>query len=131
LKRLIALLLLLVAALVAAQDLKPLPRANITREQWEAYFRQVSERPSVTKREFSAEHLLVFEDRESYISWAFTTSQHPAHPALIARQAGERAIRQIGYFAGDEKPFAEMFRTFQALNEKIQEEVQKRSGETR
>ena len=134
-KRVLVLCLLFVATLAPAQEFKPFPRANITREQWEAYFRQVSDRPNITKREFPSEHLVVFEDRESYISWAFTTPEHPAHPAWIARQPVQDArgvsMRQIGYFAGDEKPFAELFRAYQALNDKIREDFQKKSAEAK
>ena len=134
-KRLLLISLLWYSAFAGAQEFKPFPRAQITREQWQDYFKLVSERPSVTRREFPAEHLVVFEDRDSYMSWVFPTPQHPAFPAWITRQPVQDgrgvSMRQIGYFAGDERAFADLFRAYQAVNENIREDLQKRNAEGR
>lgn len=60
----------------------------------------------------------------------FTKPGLPAHPAWIARRLEQRGesiqMRQIGYFAGDERPFADIFREYVALNEKMKEDINRR-----
>jgi hypothetical protein len=123
------LALLLVTALsAAARDFKPYPRAQITPEQWQSYFAQVQAKHRQSERTFPNEHLVVYEDRGSQLSWAFTTPGHPAHPAWVTRRPVEDdrgvSIRQIGYFAGDEPEFAKLFRAYLALNDRMREQFQ-------
>lgn len=120
------LLLSLVALSVPAQEFKPFPRAGITHEQWRTYFNEVKAKHQASERQFPSEHLVVFEDPKNYTSWAFTTPDHPAHPAWVTRQPVEDQrgvqIRQIGYFAGNEAEFAKLFKAYLALNDRMREE---------
>lgn len=81
-----------------------------------------------SQREFPAEHLAVYEDRDAGLFWAFTTPGHAAHPAWVTRrvveQAGEVSTSQIGYFAGDEPAFAKLFNAYLALTEKTVKNLQ-------
>ena len=70
--------------------------------------------------EFPEQRLLVFDGEHSY--YAFTQPGHPAHPAwitrkLVSEQDGRLNMIQIGYFAGREPPFAELFRQYQVLTQ--------------
>ena len=117
---------------VHAQEFKPYPRARITVGQWQGYFDDVSTKYASSRREFPSEHLVVFEAAESLTTYAFTQPGHPAHPAWVTRQpvqdnAGVQ-IRQIGYFAGDEAPFAQMFRQYQQLNAQIRDDFKNKSA---
>ena len=127
--RSVVALLLLTALSVAAQDFRPYPRARITAEQWQSYFAEVQAKHQQTERQFPNEHLVVYEDRKNYLSWAFTTPGHPAYPAWVTRQPVEDergvTIRQIGYFAGDEPEFAKLFKAYLALNDRMREQFKK------
>jgi hypothetical protein len=124
-------LLATLAFALHAQEFKPYPRARITAEQWQAYFDEVSTKYASSRREFPGEHLVVFEAADSYATYAFTQPGHPAHPAWVTRQPVQDnvgvQIRQIGYFAGEEAPFAQMFRQYQELNARIREDFKNKS----
>ena len=124
-------LLATLAFAVYAQEFKPYPAAHITVQQWQAYFDEASTKYASARREFPGEHLVVFEAADSNTTYAFTQVGHPAHPAWVTRQpvqdnAGVQ-IRQIGYFAGEETPFAQMFRQYQDLNAQIREDFKRKS----
>jgi len=105
---------------VAAQEYEPFPQARITPQQWQQYFTEVSSKHAGSRREFPAEHLVVFEDRETYTAYAFTQPGHAAHPAWLTRRVVEGKVganvRQIGYFAGEEEPFRKLFNAYLQLN---------------
>lgn len=96
----------------------PYPLADITTAQWEDYHRLVAEAFASSRREFPDEYLEVFHSPDSVLHLAFTTAGHPAHPAWIARKAQGGLVDQIGFFAGPEEPFAELFRSYLALTKK-------------
>lgn len=113
---------------VFAQEYMPFPDARITEAQWNSYHEEVIKAHGTSKRDFPAEHLVVFEDREARMFWAFTTSGHPAHPAWITRrvveQSGRVSTNQIGYFAGEEQPFAKLYNDYLALTERTVKKLQ-------
>jgi hypothetical protein len=112
-----------------ALEIKPYPEAKITEAQWIAYHDQVKAAYGPSAQEIPGQNLVVYSGEG--ISFAFTQAAHPAHPAWIARQlvqeAGQFNVVQIGYFAGQEPPFAELFRAFQALNQRMIEELKRQS----
>jgi len=119
--RAIALVLLaLLLGEVAAQEYKPFPQARITPQQWQQYFTEVSSKHAGSRREFPAEHLVIFEDRATYTAYAFTQPGHAAHPAWVTRHVVDgnvgANVRQIGYFAGEEEPFTKLFNAYLQLN---------------
>lgn len=101
----------------------PYPLADITTAEWEEYHRLVAETFAASRREFPDEHLEAFHSPDSTLHLAFTTAGHAAHPAWIARQVLGGSVDQIGYFAGPEAPFAELFRSYLALTRKTLEEI--------
>lgn len=101
----------------------PYALADITVAQWEDYHRLVAETFTISRREFPDEHLEVFHSPDSTLHLAFTTAGHPAHPAWITRKVLGGSVDQIGYFAGPEEPFAELFRSYLALTKKTLDEV--------
>ncbi len=101
----------------------PYPLADITAGQWEDYHRLVAETFASSRREFPDEHLEVFHSPDGVLHLAFTIAGHPAHPAWITRKAQDGSVDQIGYFAGPEEPFAELFRSYLALTKKTLDEI--------
>ena len=104
-----------------AQEYQPYPEARITPEQWQSYYELVRSNHGETAREYPEQKLVVFNDASQRMQLAFTMPGHPAHPAWVTRQTieidGTVSIQQIGYFAGDEAPFAELFRAYGRLTE--------------
>jgi hypothetical protein len=101
----------------------PYPLADITAAQWGDYHRLVAETFTSSRREFPDEHLEIFHNPDSTMHLAFTTAGHPAHPAWITRKVLEGSVDQIGYFAGPEEPFAELFRSYLDLTKKTLAEI--------
>jgi hypothetical protein len=112
-----------------ATDYKPYEVANITVEQWQAYFDTVLQEFADTMREEPDVSLILFHDESTATYYAFTTPENPAHPAWVTRrvveQDGEIVVEQIGYFAGDEASFADLFDAFSDLSTEMQKEFQR------
>jgi hypothetical protein len=123
----ILLVLFFTSMSVNAADLKPFPRAHISVEQWQGYFDSVSKEFGETKRFYEEQNLVVFSDDPQRANIAFTTKKHPAHPAWVTRYVTEDnetvSIAQIGYFAGEEPPFAKLFQDYAKLNDKVREDM--------
>ena len=108
-----------------AQQFRPHEQAHITVAQWQAYFEEVRSKHGATEQQFEKEHLVLYNDKASLMSWAFTTPGHPAHPAWVTRQPVTDGnivkIRQIGFYAGNEAEFRKLFATYLVLTSKMQE----------
>ena len=107
----------------SAPAYKPFPEAQVTPEQWGAYRDSVHAAYGATLRVFPDEHLEVLYSEDQTTHFAFTMPGHPAHPAWITRQARDGSVGQIGYFAGDEAKFAELFRAYLALTDRTLEKI--------
>jgi hypothetical protein len=122
----IAILACAATLTAAAQEFRPHAQARITAAQWQAYYDEVRGRHGRTEQRFEKEHLVLFNDAKSLMSWAFTMPGHPAHPAWVTRQpvtdGNHVKIRQIGFYAGDEQAFRRLFATYVALTARMQEE---------
>lgn len=126
-----ALVLFCVSAAAFAQEFKPYPQPKISHAQWGAYYDEVREAHGQTERRAEEQRLVTFTDHKRGMSFAFTLPGHPAHPAWITRrlvehQDGGVYMDQIGYFAGAEEPFAELFDQYRRLNEKMEARFKKR-----
>jgi hypothetical protein len=126
-----ALALGLAATPALAQEYQPYPTPKITVDQWARYAEEVRQNHQSTADIIKDENVIVFSDPDTRTFWIFTTKDHPAHPAWVTRQLVEEGglvrVRQIGYFAGDEKAFAKLFREYQERNEQLAEDVQRRN----
>ncbi|MDH4124056.1 MAG: hypothetical protein OEW64_09815 [Gammaproteobacteria bacterium] len=127
-RKLSVLAALLSGALLAA-DYQPYEDARITVEQWQAYFDTVLLEFADTMQEEADVNLVLFHDESTSTYFAFTTTANPAHPAWVTRrvieQDGEIAVEQIGYFAGDEASFADLFDAISDLSAEMQKEFQR------
>ena len=112
-----------------ALDFKPYPAADITKTQWQAYHASVKQHFGASRQDHLHERLTTYSHESTRMNFAFTMPGHRAHPAWITRQLVESGgtvdMAQIGYFAGDEEPFAELFRQYQQLNEQIMSRFEK------
>lgn len=122
---------LALASPALAQEYQPYPTPRITVEQWQRYLDIVRMNHGSSAEIYKNEHLVGFSDQATRTFYVFTTRDHPAHPAWITRQLvetdGKVNVRQIGYFAGDEQPFAELFRIFLQRNEQLRKDVERRN----
>jgi hypothetical protein len=114
-----AILFVMSCAACAADPIyMPYPLANISVEQWTNYRQAVEKAYGPTRRSFPEEHLETFSSSNNNLHFAFTIAGHPAHPAWITREAKSGSVNQIGYFAGKEEDFAELFNAYLALTNK-------------
>ncbi|MCC7346181.1 MAG: hypothetical protein IT538_02180 [Variibacter sp.] len=125
----LAALVLTVSAALAV-EFKPFAREKVTEAQWTAYHDEVKAAFGASAQEVKEVNLVTYSGQG--VSFAFTRPAHPAHPAWISRRItekdGQMFIEQIGYFAGPEAPFAELFRQYQALNQRMMEEMKRRQA---
>lgn len=123
-----ALIILLLTSSLHAATWKPFPDAEITKEQWQEYFDTVIAEFGDTRDEIAEAKLVLFTDELTSTFYAFTAVDHPAHPAWITRKLveidGAISIQQIGYFAGEEQAFADLFDDYLALSDQLQEEME-------
>ena len=128
-KQVITAILLSTAIVVHAAEYMPYPEAKITEEQWQSYADEVSREFHASERMYPDQHLKTYSDDVSRMSFAFTLPGHPAHPAWITRQVveenGSIDLRQIGYFAGEEEPFAELFSQYQELTQRTRQQFRR------
>ena len=130
---LFAFLAAAVSLSVHAQVFRPFPHARITVAQWAAYFAEVSAKVGTTVRLSPDKLLLGISDSATHTHYVFTRPGHPAHPAWIARHLledqKEVKVEQIGYFAGEEAAFADLFRFYGRMNEQLRSEMERPSEE--
>jgi hypothetical protein len=125
-KVLATVLLLSASALTFGADDKlymPFPEAQISESQWADYHQKIIGSYGASLRQFPNEHLEVLHSPDNVLHFAFTTPGHPAHPAWIARRAKDGSVDQIGYFAGKEQPFAELFQAYIRLTNRTLESI--------
>ena len=122
-----ALIALLLTSSLHAATWKPFPEAQITAEQWQEYFDTVVAEFGDTRDEIAEAKLILFTDQLTSTFYAFTADDHPAHPAWITRklieQDGAFSIQQIGFFAGEEQAFSDLFDDYLALSDQLQQEM--------
>lgn len=123
----ITCLLLCLCCPVFAASYKPYPDAQITTEQWQEYFNAVVAEFGDSRDEIPEARLVLFTDESTSTFYAFTLEDHPAHPAWITRklveQDGAINMQQIGYFAGDEQAFADLFDDYLALFNQVRSDI--------
>ena len=128
----IAAFVLLLTAPTFSAEYKPFPVAEITVEQWQDYFDIVQSEFGETRKEEPAAQLILFQDRKTYTFYAFTMAGHPSHPAWVTRKIveddGVLSMMQIGYFAGEEEPFTELFQTYSSLTDQAREQFEVENG---
>lgn len=111
-----------------AASYNPYQDSKITLQQWQAYYELVQQEFGETREELSRALLVLFEDAASSTYYAFTLPGHPAHPAWITRKLvdenGEVSMQQIGYFAGEEEPFSELFQDYAELAYQLQSDLE-------
>jgi hypothetical protein len=122
----IAILACATSVAAPGQEFRPHAQPRISVAQWQAYYDEVRASHASTEQRFAKEHLVLFNDPKSLMSWAFTLPGHPAHPAWVTRQpvtdGNNVKIRQIGFYAGDEQAFRKLFATYVALTARMQQE---------
>src|ERR1700757_2067312 len=113
-------------------EFKPYPNQRITEAQWKSYFEEVKSAYGASMQTVSEQRLVLFSDKASGVTYAFTAPGHPAHLAWIARRVVQNGqgiqIEQIGYFPDQETPFAELFRQYRTQNQKISDQFKRQQA---
>lgn len=125
--------LMLIACLFVSQLLaatyNPHEDSKITPEQWQEYYDIVQSEFGATRDEVTDAMLVLFEDAAASTFYAFTLPEHPAHPAWITRKLvaidGDVSMEQIGYYAGEEEPFSELFQDYAEFTYQIKSDIEK------
>ena len=124
----LTLMVCLIASQIGAATYNPYEDSKITAEQWQEYYDIVRAEFAGTKEEVPNAMLVLFEDASASTFYAFTLPGHPAHPAWITRKLvegdGDVSMEQIGYFAGDEEPFSELFQDYAELTYQIRSDLE-------
>jgi hypothetical protein len=119
------------APAAVAQEYQPYPAPRITVDQWQRYLQIVRSNHEASAEVYKDQHLVGFTDEATRTFYIFTTRRHPAHPAWITRQVvetdGKVHVRQVGYFAGDEEPFAALFNEYLQRNDQLLEDIERRN----
>lgn len=122
-------ILVLAASAALAIEFKPYPTERITETQWADYFAQVKASFGTSMQELPDQRLVLFQDKATATSYAFTASGHPAYPAWITRRIVQEGsnlyVDQVGYFAGQEAPFAVLFQQYKETNMRMIEELKR------
>jgi len=119
-RRFFALLIVLacaIATVAVAAEFDPFPdHDRVTPEDWQFYFDSVKTELGATERSFPERQMVQFVDNDAQTVFWFTQPGNPAHPAWITEKLisdnGSWKVDRIGHFAGDEAPFAELFKSF-------------------
>jgi len=129
-KTCICLVLLIASCIGNAVEIKPFPPSKITTAQWQEYFEQVNNEFGDTQQVFERQNLVQFSDDEKRATIAFTTDEHPAHPAWVTQYVTYDEdgiyISYVGYYAGEEEPFAKLIKDTQRLSKNVKERVLKK-----
>ena len=109
----------------------PYPTTKITIEQWESFYIKTKTTLKHTEQIYHKQFMGIYIDTSTGTHYAFTLPGHTAHRAWIARRVVINNlgidIQQIGYYVGEQAPFAELFEAYLELNEEIKEEIESRS----
>jgi hypothetical protein len=113
-------------------NIKPHPTANISMQEYNNYYQIINLKLITSKQLIEQSCLEYFADKPTRASFYFTTNCHPAHPAWITlhvvKENNKLHMGQIGYFAGDEPAFAQMFKAFRASTEERRKAMAKENG---
>jgi hypothetical protein len=122
----------LAASAALAIEFKPYPGGKITEPQWADYFAQVKASFGATMQELRDQRLVLFQDKTTATNYAFTAPGHPAYPAWIARRIMQEGsnlyVDQVGYFAGQEAPFALLFQQYEETNKRMIEDIKRQKS---
>lgn len=108
-----------------AQEFRPYSYSKISQSQWQTYIELVQKNFAATERDYAGDHLLTYRDAKMHVFYTFTQQGHPAHPAWIAQRLMEKdgypSMELVGFYAGDERAFNDLYRQFEKLTEQITE----------
>jgi hypothetical protein len=120
-------ILLMVASLghtqAQAQAFRPYKDSQILLSQWQSYYDAVSSKFAETLRDLDKDHLQLYFDSVTGITYTFTKPSHPAHPAWVSRIIvvvdGKYAANQAGFYAGSQHEYNLLYATIAEINERL------------
>jgi hypothetical protein len=106
-----------------AQAFRPYKDSQILPSQWQSYYEAVSGKFAGTLRDLDKDHLQLYFDSVTGITYTFTKPSHPAHPAWVSRIIvvvdGKYAANQAGFYAGSQLEYNLLYATIAEINERL------------
>ena len=106
-----------------ATDLRPYEQKKITAAEWHSYHTMIASSLASSRRLNKSTQLESFTDSKTKSSIVFTTEEHAAHPAwvttVITTENNTLSIEVIGYYAGDQAAFNELFTLYEVMADRM------------
>jgi hypothetical protein len=106
-----------------AQAFRPFKESRISAVQWQEYFSLVSAKLASSSRDLEKDHLQMYFDGATGVTYTFTKPSHPAHPAWVSRMIvvvdGNYAASQAGFYAGSQNEYHLLYATIAEMNERL------------
>jgi len=122
------LLLVVVGSSLAAGAFR-FPSDRITPIEWAIYLAEVKALPGVQIKE-SNQQTTITQAKPNAVIYSFTTAKNPAHPGVVIREIVKRDdgyyVERKGHYGGDALEFDRWWHAFDALDEKLKSELNKK-----
>ena len=106
-----------------AQAFRPFKESRISAVQWQEYFSLVSVKFASSLRDLEKDHLQMYFDGATGVTYTFTKPSHPAHPAWVSRMMvvvdGNYAANQAGFYAGSQNEYHLLYASISEMNERL------------
>jgi hypothetical protein len=106
-----------------AQAFRPFKESRISAVQWQEYFSLVSVKFASSLRDLEKDHLQMYFDSATGVTYTFTKPSHPAHPAWVSRMIvvvdGNYAASQAGFYAGSQNEYHLLYASISEMNERL------------
>jgi hypothetical protein len=106
-----------------AQAFRPFQESRISAVQWQEYFSLISVKFASSMRDLEKDHLQMYFDGATGVTYTFTKPSHPAHPAWVSRMIvmvdGHYAASQAGFYAGSQNEYHLLYASIAEMNERL------------
>jgi hypothetical protein len=106
-----------------AQAFRPFKESRISAVQWQEYHSLVSVKFASSLRDLEKDHLQMYFDGATGVTYTFTKPSHPAHPAWVSRMIvavdGNYAASQAGFYAGSQSEYHLLYAGIAEMNERL------------
>jgi hypothetical protein len=106
-----------------AQAFRPFKESRISDVQWQEYHLLVSVKFASSLRDLEKDHLQMYFDSATGVTYTFTKPSHPAHPAWVSRIIvvvdGNYAASQAGFYAGSQNEYHLLYASISEMNERL------------
>jgi hypothetical protein len=106
------------------------PTDRISVAEWATYLAEVKALPGVQIKE-GDQQITISQITPNVVIYSFTTAKNSAHPGVVIREIMKREdgyyIDRKGYFGGDSREFDRWWHAFDALDQGMKNELNKKA----